>query len=78
MIVTVRLEGRRFLVTFDEAGEPQIIKERKIHAPGTYMAAWYNAPYWHKSHRIPAKPGSMVSKVLAEAKAAVSTAAATQ
>jgi hypothetical protein len=48
---TVTIEGRRFVVSFDDANvKPMIIKERKLHAPGTYMECWYNAPYWHHAH----------------------------
>lgn len=48
----VKVDGRVFVVSFNDDGSPLSIKERKVWMPGTYMARVYNAPYWHSSHGL--------------------------
>lgn len=64
---TVIIDGRRFTVKFDEHGEPVIITERKIHAPGEPWECVCNKPYWHARHHRVGKPGSLVARIIADA-----------
>lgn len=63
----VKIDGRVFVVSFNEDGSPRAIKERKVHMPGTYMASVYNAPYWHASHGLGGDK-SLPVRILREAK----------
>ncbi|MFA5898836.1 MAG: hypothetical protein WC829_06950 [Hyphomicrobium sp.] len=65
----VTLGTRRFLVDFDDAGEPVRIKERKVlHAGHPYLEHIYNAPYWSAKHHGIGGPKTLVSRILEEAK----------
>lgn len=68
MTCTVVIGSRRFLVTADTTGEPIIVKERKVHMPGTHHECLYNAPYWHHKHHGKGRPGSLIAEILAEAR----------
>ena len=65
--VWVELGGVKFAVTFNENDKPLAIKERRMHAPGTFYSAWHNAPRWHHSHG-PLSPRSKLYSVLEEAR----------
>lgn len=68
MTCTVVIGSRRFLVTADAAGEPTIVKERKVYMPGSFYESQYNAPYWHHKHHGKGRPGSLIAEILAEAR----------
>jgi hypothetical protein len=77
--VYVQIEGREFLVDFDENGEPCQVKERKSYARGTMYEAFYNAPYWSAKHHPLGSSGTMLARIAraaAQALAARSSAAA--
>lgn len=64
----VRVDGRTFIVDFDDAGEPLRIKERKKY--GAYpLDGWYNAPYWHAKHHVLGGPNTLPVRILAAARA---------
>lgn len=68
--VWVTINNRRFIVEFDDAGEPTNIKERKtLHAGHPYLERLYNAPYWSAKHHSIGGPKTIVSRILAEARA---------
>lgn len=48
----VRLDGKLFIVSFDDEGQPKAIKQRKVYAPGKPWSSLYNAPYWHHSMNL--------------------------
>lgn len=60
----VWLDGRRFVVSFDEEGRPKVISERKNRHPGTPQEALYDTPYWNRAHKRPKDPDSMVTRIL--------------
>lgn len=61
----VSVGSRKFIVDFDDAGEPIRIKERKVlHAGHPYLEHIYNAPYWHAKHHKKGRASSMVSRVI--------------
>ena len=64
--ITVILDDRKFIVTFDDDNNPLIIKERKKY--GKYpIEGWYDAPYWHKSHKLgseKSRPVRIIKKAL--------------
>jgi hypothetical protein len=65
----VKIDGRAFIVTFADNGEPMSIKERKLWMPGTYMERFINSPYWHHSHKV-GGASSMPARILAAARGA--------
>lgn len=64
---TVKFKGRKFVVRFDEAGDPHSIKERKLYAPGKPWQCWKNAPYWHHSAPL-GGPKTIPRKIIEMAK----------
>ena len=64
----VTVNNRRFLVDFDDAGQPVRIKERKVlHAGHPYLEHIYNAPYWSAKHHGIGGPKTLVARILEEA-----------
>lgn len=64
----VTVDDRKFIVDFDDAGQPLRIKERKKKNPGhPYLEVIYDAPYWHAGHHKIGKPTSLVARILAAA-----------
>lgn len=62
----VTLEGRTFIVDFDDGGTPVRIKERKMY--GKYpLDGWYNAPYWSAKHHALGSSKTIPARVLAAA-----------
>lgn len=60
--VFVDLNDQRFIVAFSPAGEPLNIKQRKLHMPGhPWLECWFNAPYWHHSHKLTPKPARIIA-----------------
>lgn len=67
---TVTVDGRKFIVDFNEAGEPVRIKERKTHGTGKPWECLYNAPYWNAKHHKLGGPDTLPMRILAAAKGA--------
>ena len=65
----VTVDGRRFVVTFNEAGEPRVIKERKLYAPGTPFEMIGNYPSWHHTHKL-GSAKTMPQRIIAAAREA--------
>ena len=64
-VVSIRDGERKFLVTFNENDKPLAIKERRLHAPGTFYECWFNASIWHHSQgpaTPDSRPGSLIEK----------------
>lgn len=67
----VTLGSRKFIVDFDEAGEPIRIKERKLYRPDhRFLAVVADAPYWHARHHRVGNPRTLVARILEAAKKA--------
>lgn len=64
--VTVKDNGQKFIVLFDEHGNALAIKQRKLYAPGRPYEAWYNAPYWHHSAKLGPRPKRIVEAARAK------------
>lgn len=67
--VTINLDDRRFIVFFDDHGEPLRIKERKrIHPDHPYLTSVYDYPYWHAKHHKLGGPTTLPVRILAAAR----------
>lgn len=62
----VKLDGRRFIVVYGGAGEPWIIKERKLLKPP--HVGVYDHAFWNVKHHT-ANPGTLPARILEAAKA---------
>lgn len=63
----VKIDDRTFIVTFD-GDAVRVIKERKLYAPGTPYEALFDAPYWHRSAKMPTR--GIVPRIIAAARSA--------
>lgn len=66
-MISVEVDGRRFIVTFDGEGNCNNIKQRKIHDPGRPWEAIYHAPYWHHSAKL-GGPNTLPRRIIAAAR----------
>ena len=67
LTVHVKVDDRKFVVRFDQHGDPTSIKQIKVSSPGRPWEALYAAPYWHHSAPL-GGPNTMPSRVVAAAR----------
>jgi hypothetical protein len=65
---TVTIDGRKFIVDFDENGEPLRIKERKTYEAGRPWERLYNASYWDAKHHSLGGPDTLPVRIIAAAR----------
>jgi hypothetical protein len=54
---TIRLEGRTFIVFFDETGKAVRVKERLLYMPGhPYLECWHDRTVWSATFTRDGKP----------------------
>jgi hypothetical protein len=71
-IVWVTVDGRKFRVDFDEAGDAIRIIERKFkHGDKPWLCYFYNHPYWHRDHHTLGAMWTIPQRVLIEARCAL-------
>ena len=61
------VEGRYFIVVFDQKGNPQAIRQRGVYAKGRPWEALHDKPYWHHSARL-GGPTTMPQRIIAAAR----------
>lgn len=49
-MVWVNIEQRRFIVSFDENGEPKHIRERCMYQTGPQKGLFYDNTFWNAAH----------------------------
>jgi hypothetical protein len=68
----VKVDGRTFIVDFNDHNVPLRIKERKMY--GKYpLEGWRNAPYWNAKHHRLGSSHTMTARIVAAALTAIGT-----
>jgi len=63
----VTVEDRKFIVRFDQRGNPQSIKERVVYEKGRPWEALQDKPYWHHSRGL-GGPQTLPQRIIAAAR----------